>query len=734
MAGIGLGPILISWTKFTGILLLDSVACIASLGLLVAMKPNLAPVTNTEVKGISHSLFSRSYFSISILLLALPVWLCLGVVNVTEPKLLIDRFRFDPTRISLIYVLTFSSSLVFTLFYPRQLVDKSPIWSVLIGGTAMILSGTMLLFCFHSLAVFPIAVTIGLANAVFNTGITHLIQKNNKIEARTSALLATRLAMQLGLLGASFFITATNFESEHPEQYLLIMIPSIVFFIGGAWRNMKTATRTTALTTLLTLILLPNSKRLALAEIKTEDFVVNVPIKSIPSSLDPAKVVDASSALVQRQLYQPLYDYTDTNNLIPILAKSHSISPDGKTYSLKIDTKRNFHDGTQVNASIVKRSLERAIYRLGQGASWAFGDVDGFSQFVSAPRQGELFGLKIVSDDVLQIKLIRPFSQFLQVLTAPNFVIVFERGESLIGTGNYTVKETSDMTMTLERVKAGETSEAPKKITFILSPSIEKTTQLATDGSIDLFQAADATTAAPRNFQRINFNFLQALILIINTKSENFRNNTQRCSFSNAFKEAVQKEGIGWDSATAGLPYGWDLFEKSAAAEIGIKCAKTTTTVRYVNSAAWFTARQIKSLESSLSKGGCKVHLNEDTPKNIFTDLEKGKFEAALIGFIPDYLDPDAFLTPLLRTGQLYNWARFSNENMDTLLLLSREMSDQESRQAVLKKVFDNLGQQCPIAFLGSQPGVIMFSSKITAPKVSGLGFHMIDLSQLRKK
>lgn len=733
MIGIGLGPILVSQTGFHGILFFDSIANVAALYVTLTMKARLSKNNQTQNTATVASFSANFQACWGLLFLALPVWLCLGIVNVTEPKLLVERFGFSPPQISFVYALTFAFSLLFTLLYPRYVIDKSPMKAVLFGGLVMILSGTLLLFSFIDWAVFPIAAAIGFANATFNAGITHSIQKIHQAETRTSALLVSRLSMQLGLLIASFFISTTQFEQESPAVFLWVLVPSVAFFVGGTLRNMKNTNQANSVLVAIALIGFLQNKSTALAGNKPNTFEIRVPLKSIPSSLDPAKVVDASSALVQRQLYQPLYDYTETNNLVPVLAKSHSISSDGKTYNIKIDINRSLQDGTQLNATLVKQALERTIFQLGNSASWAFGDVEGFPEFTSASRQSELSGLRVTANDVLQIKLSRQFSQFLQVLTAPNFVIAVERNKKLIGTGSYSVKETTQTSMKLEKVdSAGK--EAPDRILFVHSPSVEKTAQLASEGSIDLFQAAEKNADTPKNFQRINFNFLQALILIMNNTNAKFKSNKQRCAFSNAFKSAVQNEGVGWKSAGTGLPYGWDFFQSSPTTSNDSICGQQRTTVRYVNSAASFTSGQIQSLEASLSKSGCKVKFQEDTPKSLFGDLDKGKFEAALIGFIPDYLDPDAFLTPLLKTGQLYNWARFSNESMDSLLVLSREVSDQDSRIAVFKRIFAQLEQQCPISILGSQPGVLMFSNKIAAPKVSGLGFHMIDLSQLRKK
>jgi len=80
-----------------------------------------------------------------------------------------------------------------------------------------------------------------------------------------------------------------------------------------------------------------------------------------PPTLDP----HLSGSAVDRQVYQNLYDKlvdTDANlAIVPMLATSWTISPDGKTVTFKLRQGVKFSDGTPFNADAVKYNFERML-------------------------------------------------------------------------------------------------------------------------------------------------------------------------------------------------------------------------------------------------------------------------------------------------------------------------------------------------------------------------------------
>jgi peptide/nickel transport system substrate-binding protein len=78
-------------------------------------------------------------------------------------------------------------------------------------------------------------------------------------------------------------------------------------------------------------------------------------------SLDPAMKISTWGNIVTAAVYDTLvYQDPKDNSIKPGLATSWAVSDDGKSYTLKLQDKAKFHDGTPVNADAVKFSLDRA--------------------------------------------------------------------------------------------------------------------------------------------------------------------------------------------------------------------------------------------------------------------------------------------------------------------------------------------------------------------------------------
>ncbi|MFI5266922.1 MAG: ABC transporter substrate-binding protein, partial [Chloroflexota bacterium] len=78
-------------------------------------------------------------------------------------------------------------------------------------------------------------------------------------------------------------------------------------------------------------------------------------------SLDPAMKISTWGNIVTAAVYDTLvYQDPKDNSIKPGLATSWEVSDDGKSYTLKLQEKAKFHDGTPVNAEAVKFSLDRA--------------------------------------------------------------------------------------------------------------------------------------------------------------------------------------------------------------------------------------------------------------------------------------------------------------------------------------------------------------------------------------
>ena len=131
-----------------------------------------------------------------------------------------------------------------------------------------------------------------------------------------------------------------------------------------------------------------------------------------PVNLDPAQVTDFNSNRVGRRIVEPLVTFAEeTTQLVPGLAESWTISPDGLQYTFKLRKGVKFHDGTPFNAAAAKFSIERQINpehpanKLGKYpfANYFFGNVKA---------------VEAMDDSTVRFVLKEPRASFLVVMAA----------------------------------------------------------------------------------------------------------------------------------------------------------------------------------------------------------------------------------------------------------------------------------------------------------------------------
>ncbi|MEX6507588.1 ABC transporter substrate-binding protein [Jiella sp. M17.18] len=140
----------------------------------------------------------------------------------------------------------------------------------------------------------------------------------------------------------------------------------------------------------------------ALAETPADTLVVANTIDDL-KSLDPAESFEFSGGDVINNVYDKLVELDpQTLKMVPGLAKSWSVSDDGKTFTFKIDTSRKFASGNPVRAEDVVWSLRR-IVKLDKTPSFII------TQF-GLTKDNVDQTIKQVGDDSVTITTDRPYA------------------------------------------------------------------------------------------------------------------------------------------------------------------------------------------------------------------------------------------------------------------------------------------------------------------------------------
>ena len=129
--------------------------------------------------------------------------------------------------------------------------------------------------------------------------------------------------------------------------------------------------------------------------------------------LDPANIADGLVSTLHQLLFAGLLDFDERGEVIPRLAERYETSQDGRSYRFFLRPGVLFHDGTELRADDVKRSIERALHPTAPNPFASFyAAIRGYDTF-SKGKSEELAGVVVEGTYVVRIDLVEPDSTFL---------------------------------------------------------------------------------------------------------------------------------------------------------------------------------------------------------------------------------------------------------------------------------------------------------------------------------
>jgi peptide/nickel transport system substrate-binding protein len=171
----------------------------------------------------------------------------------------------------------------------------------------------------------------------------------------------------------------------------------------------------------------------------------------VDGTLDPQVTNYDSTIRIMLNVCEPLIWMPTATEFAPGLAESWEVSEDGLTYTFKLKEGVTFHDGTPFNAEAVQFTFDRVVE--GRKLTAAGEEVD--PETVIVPGQGfnqidAYDHAEIVDDYTINLVLSRPFGPFLSGLngylgivspTAVQELGLAEFGRKPVGTGPFMVQE-----------------------------------------------------------------------------------------------------------------------------------------------------------------------------------------------------------------------------------------------------------------------------------------------------
>ncbi|MBP1871540.1 peptide/nickel transport system substrate-binding protein/oligopeptide transport system substrate-binding protein [Ensifer adhaerens] len=483
------------------------------------------------------------------------------------------------------------------------------------------------------------------------------------------------------------------------------------------------------------------------------------------ATLDPAIGYDWVNWSMIKSLFSRLMDYTPgTTELVPSLAESFEVAPDGLTYTFKLRKGAKFTNGREIVAADVKYSIERAVDPKTQGpGAGFFGAIKGFDD-VTGGKTTTLEGIEAPDASTVVFHLSRPDATFLHVL-AVNFASVVPKeaveaaagdfGKKPVGSGTFILKDwTVGQSLTFERNPDYFIKDMPHIDKFTVEVGQEPLVALLRlqKGEVDI--AGDGIP--PAKFLEIKNSPEGAEIIVdgqqlhtgyvtLNTKVKPFDDVKVR----QAVNMAINKERItrilngratpanqplpplmpGYDKAFTG--YAFDVEKaKALLAEAGHPDGFET--ILYSTNTDP-QPRIAQAIQQDLAAVGIKAEVRALAQANVIaaggTEGEAPMIWSGGMAWIADFPDPSNFYGPILGcSGAVqggWNWSWYCNEDLDARAVAADSMSDPAKageRQAAWGKIFTDIMADAPWVPVTNERRVVAKS-----PRMGGAGEIYVD-------
>jgi oligopeptide transport system substrate-binding protein len=180
--------------------------------------------------------------------------------------------------------------------------------------------------------------------------------------------------------------------------------------------------------------------------------VLRVGLPAWPATLDPHRAVTRTDHVLARELFVGLTMLDSNGKIVPGLAESWVVSPDGLTYTFSLREGLNWSNGQALDATSVVKSIERALDPATAAPFAAqlltIKNAEAFR--LGTLSAGEKLGLAARDRRTVEFRLSNPSQRFLQVLAQPVAAPVPTRRsgdlkpgwaapDSIIGNGPYMI-------------------------------------------------------------------------------------------------------------------------------------------------------------------------------------------------------------------------------------------------------------------------------------------------------
>jgi peptide/nickel transport system substrate-binding protein len=470
--------------------------------------------------------------------------------------------------------------------------------------------------------------------------------------------------------------------------------------------------------------------------------------ESLQNSFDPAEAYDYLGSQIVFHTAETLVTYApNATSPEPLLAASMpDVSPDGLTYTFVLRAGVKFADGTPLNAAAVKFSLERAK-AFGAKDAEAAGFLLSDIRSIAAP-----------ADDKVVITLTQPNVTFLSRLAysvasivspkayAANVLTGSETGpavtakyktDTVVGSGRYRIvayKERELVDLEANPDYWGTAAKTKRIRLRLFAKSSELKNSLQT-GEVDVaFRSLQPEENAffknRPGFKLVEGTGSGIRYLVINVTAKPWDNVNLRRALAAAIDRKAIVDQVFQGSATAlasiipgAFPisepkwdqlYGRTLVDKYLAAA-GHSAGTIPVELWYSPTHYGDTEQAVAELIARSLEGTHRftVKVRNVEWAEYGKKRQAGEMPVFLMGWYPDYLDPDDYLEPF-SDPKIFDPAKWDDAKMADLVQTEERAQDPDRRADVLRQAQSYMADQVPYVPLFQAPQVAATTDKIS--------------------
>jgi oligopeptide transport system substrate-binding protein len=438
-----------------------------------------------------------------------------------------------------------------------------------------------------------------------------------------------------------------------------------------------------------------------------------------PPTLDPAMVQDSTSAEYIVHLFSGLVALDSDLEVRGDLARSWTLSADGLRYRFELLPNATFQDGTPITAHDFKYSLERACSPgLGSPVAESYlGDIVGVPEY-AVGKAAAISGIRVVSEQVLEIQIDAPKAYFLAKLTYPTACVVDRRQierqgadwqRKPNGSGPFVLDSISQERIVLVRnARYHGKPPALDRVEFLLGSGLPMTMyendqlDIVDVGASEIERMLDPVN--PLHAELHSASELSVQYLAFNLRVPPFDDPAVRQAFAHAIDKqkladlvykgtATPARGIlppampDYDESLVGLEYDPNRARELLAASRYGSPGAMPPIVLAISGESGHMPSDTRAIVSMIQENlGLEMTVEQVAWGDFLLDMNDQVYQCFTSGWIADYPDSQNFVDLLFYSASSQNHMAYRNGEVDALLEKARIESNADERTRLYRR------------------------------------------------